>query len=265
MPEPAPYWDKNPDLKKIKEDLSWNLPEQKQGTLSIIGGNSSSFSTEVKVTEYANRTFPFIKEVKNIFPDSLKSNFPPIAGLEFYPSTDSGSFADSKEFKKSLEGSDYAIFLGDLSRNSITAIAITEALKTSTDVPTLLTRDAVDLIAPEANDVVERDNVTIVASLASLQKLFRALYYPRPILLSQPILPVIETLHKFTLSYPISILTFHEGKIICATSGDIATVDINKTKYSPLSLWSGELALNIAVFSMFNKNKKIESMLASVL
>ena len=33
-------------------------------------------------------------------------------------------------------------------------------------------------------------------------------------MLSAPLLNIVETLHKFTLSYPITILTFHEGNII---------------------------------------------------
>lgn len=265
MSTPAPYWTKNPDLRSIKDDLSWNFPEQRQGRLAIVGGNASSFSTEVRIAEYLNRSFPFLETVKNLFPDALKSKLPPLPTLGFLPSTDSGSFADSPELRRSLDGSDFGLILGDLSKNSVTAIAIAEMIKTTPDLPLLLTRDATDLLLAEAENFITRDNLTLVLSMASLQKLLRALYYPRPILLSQPIFPVIETLHKFTLTYPVAILTFHEGKIICAESGKIATVDLEKTHYSPLTLWSGQLAASIAVFQMFNKNKKLDSLLASVL
>lgn len=265
MPTPAPYWTKNPNLKNIKDDLSWNFPEQRQGQLAIVGGNASSFSTEVRIVEHINKSFPFLETVKNIFPDALKSKLPPLPTLEFFASTDSGSFASSPELRRSLDGSDFGLILGDISKNSVTAIAITEMIKTTPDLPLLITRDAVDLIATEAENIITRDNLTLVLSMASLQKLFRALYYPRPILLSQPIFPVVETLHKFTLTYPAAILTFHDGKIICAESGNIVTVDLEKTHYSPLTLWSGHLAANIAIYNMFNKNKKMDSMLASVL
>jgi len=265
MPAPAPYWTKNPDLKSLKDDLSWNFPERKQGTIKIIGGNSSSFSTEVRVAEFVSKSFPFLKDIRNLLPDSLKSKLPPLPNLDFFESTDSGSFASSPELRRSLDGADFGLILGDLSKNSVTAIAISEMIKTTPDVPLLLARDAVDLVAPEASNFINRDNLTLVASMASLQKLLRSLYYPRPILLSQPIFPVVETLHKFTLTYPAAILTFHDGKIICAENGHIATVDIEKTKYSPLSLWNGQLAATIAVYNMFDKNKKIDCMLASVL
>ena len=265
MPEPAPYWNKNPNLKQIKEDLSWNFPEQKQGMLAIVGGNGSSFSTEVRIAEYISKTFPFVKDVKNFFPDVLKSKFPPLPNLAFYEYTESGSFANSKELKNSLKEFDYGIFLGDFSKNSVTTVAVSEMIKNSPETPLLITRDAVDLIASEAENIVNHGDTILVASMSSLQKLLRALYYPRPILLSSPILPIIETLHKFTLSYPVSILTFHEGKIICVDSGNVATAEIEKTSYTPIGLWSGELASKIAVFSMFNKSKKLDAMLASVI
>ena len=66
MPEPTPYWTKNPNLAELKENLSWNFPEQRKGIIKILGGNSSSFSTEVRVAEYLNKTYPFVNEVKNI-------------------------------------------------------------------------------------------------------------------------------------------------------------------------------------------------------
>ncbi len=264
MPEPAPYWTKNPDLKKIKDDLTWNFPEQKQGTLAIVGGNGSSFSTEVKIAEFISKSFPFLKVTKSFFPDALKTKFPPLPNLEFFKSTDSGSFANSEELKHALGNFDYGLILGDLSKNSVTTVAISEMLKNAPEIPLLLTRDAVDLIANEAEGIISRGDVILVASISSLQKLFRAIYYPRPILLSSPIFPIVETLHKFTLSYPVSILTFHDGKIIAADSGNTATIDIEKTEYTPISLWSGKLAAKVAIFNLFNKTKKLDSILASL-
>ena len=76
--EPAPYWTKNPDLQKIKDNLTWNFPEQKQGTVSILGGNREAFATEVKIADYLAKYFPMIKTIKNHFPDALKSKLPPL-------------------------------------------------------------------------------------------------------------------------------------------------------------------------------------------
>jgi len=264
MPSTAPYWKKaEEDIIKHALDLAWNFPEQRQGVVSIVGGNASAFLSEVKTAEYINKSFTFLKGVKNIFPDALKSKLPPIDSISYFKSTDSGSFASSSEFRHALEDSDVGLLLGDFSKNSNTSIAVSELIKNSSDIPLILARDSAELVVQEINNFIERDNLFFVTSMASLQKIFRALYYPRPIMLSQPIFPVIETLHKFTLSYKTAILTFHEGKIICAKNGNIVTIDLEKTRFTPVSLWSGELAANLAVFAMFNKQNPLEVMIAS--
>lgn len=266
MSEPVTYWQKNLDPKSFASDLSWNFPEQRQKTLAILGGNAQNFATEVRLSEFIARHYPFINQVQNLFPDSLKSKFPAaLPNLTFFASTDSGSFKPSSELSESLKFVDFALLSGDFSKNSETAIAIVDALKNSPDTPTLLARDAVDLLAPDADLFIERENLALVASLAQLQKLFRALYYPKMLLLSNPLLPVVETLHKFTLSYPVSLLTFHEGKILAAKDGTVVSIDLEKTAYSPISLWSGEIATRAAVFQLFNPNKPLDSLIASVI
>ena len=257
------YWQKAENDKTLK-DLAWNFPEQKSKTLSIIGGHSASFTTEVKVSEYVSKTFPFLKEINNFFPDSLKSKFPPLENLKFFASSDSGSFKRSSDFRESLANSDFGLILGDLSKNSETALGISELIANSGSTPILLARDSIDLVANESLNIIMKENLFIFASLAQLQKIFRALYYPKMLLLSQPLLPVIETLHKFTLSYPVSILTFHEGHFIAAQNGKVSTIPLEKTAYSLISLWSGELAAKISVFAMFNPSSPLESILAAI-
>ena len=46
--------------------------------------------------------------------------------------------------------------------------------------------------------------------------------------------------------------------------GDIVTIDISTTEFTPLSLWSGELAARLAAFAMFNPKNPLESMVAAV-
>lgn len=263
MAEPD-YWLKNAEKYQKALDLAWNFPEQKTGALGIIGGNSASFMTEVKISEFLTKNYPFLKFVKNVFPDSLKKNFPPLENLIFCESTESGSIKRSPEFRSCLEESDCGLILGDLSKNSETALAVLELLSNSKQTQLVLTRDALDLVSNEATSFIMQENLTLFGSLAQLQKLFRALYYPKMLLLSSPLLPVIETLHKFTLSYPVSILTLHEGNIICASNGKVATISLDKTPYSPISLWSGELAAKLAVFKLYNPNSPYESLIASI-
>ena len=255
------YWKKQD--KPLFSDLLWNLPEQKSGKLAIVGGNSQNFSTEVKISEFCLKNFS-LESVTTIFPDSLKTKLPPFPNLVFAPSTDSGTFKKSAELASALDSSDISVFLGDFSKNAETSIAISSALKSLT-TPAIITRDTIDLVADTAGDFIEKDNLFIIASAIQLQKLFRALYYPKVILLSTPILPVVEVLHKFTLSYPVTILTFHEGQILTAHSGKVISTPIEKTSYSPLSLWSGELASRIATLSLANPSLPLESATAAIL
>lgn len=242
-------------------DLLWNLPEQKAGTLQIIGGNSSSFATEIKLTEFLNSTN--LKTVRLILPDSLKTKLPPLENLTFAPSTDSGSFAKSKELVAAGQSADATLIAGDLSKNSATAIAISETIKESTG-PIILARDAIDLVATEMPALLEQPNLIILATFAQLQKIFRVALYPKMLLLSMPLIQAVETLHKFTLSYPCTIFTFHQEQLIIAHGGEVTTILIKNTGYSPISFISGELAAKISALSVWTPNQPYQNSIAAV-
>lgn len=260
------YWQKQ--SKPLFDDLIWNIPEQKTGNITVIGGNSQNFSAIVRISEFLNNNFPF-KSVSTILPDVLRSQLPPLGNLYFAPSTNSGSLAKSGELNRFFETANFTLIAGDLSKNSATAIAITDAvartLNKDTIHPLLLTRDTVDLLAPTAGQILAHPQLFLVASMVQLQKVFRAIYYPKMILLSQPLISVIETLHKFTLTYPTTILTFHQDNVIVASHGKVTSTHIVDTEYSPISLWSGQLAARIAALNLFNPNKSLEATTAAVL
>lgn len=282
------YWQKQ--AKPLFADLIWNLPERKTGTITLIGGNSQNFSTPIHLGEFIGQHLPF-QTTKILLPDALRSKVPPLPNFIFSASTTSGSFAKSPLLADYLMASDVNIMIGDLSKNSATAIALTEALtwalgsssatntvnshssSSSQNVSnhqlqnrlTILTRDAVDLLAPEASRWLLFPGICLIASMAQLQKVFRAAYYPKMIMLSQPLIPIIETLHKFTLTYPVTILTFHQEQIIVAHHGKIVTTPIIDTDYSPISLWSGQLAARIAALNFFNPNHQLEATATAIL
>ena len=255
------YWQKNPDL-KLFNDLSWNIPEQKTGTFNIIGGNSGSFSTVIHTAEYLTKTFP-VKKLNILLPDTLKNKVPPFPDITFLPATDSGSFDKSPLLGEFINSADSSILVGDLSKNSATCVAISDAIKRS-DKPILLTRDTIDLMLPEMPSLCERENLILVASLAQLQKVFRAVYYPKVLLLSMPLLPIVEALHKFTLSYPVTILTYANEQIIVAANGKITTTPLEKTKFTPISLLSGNLAASVAANNYFSPKKALEATTFSI-
>ena len=248
------YWIKSD--KPVDENIFWNIPEQRTGILQIIGGNSNNFSSEIKQTEFLNSLN--LKEVRLLLPDSLRTKIPPVPGVNFAPSTESGSFDKSNELKFAINDADITLLSGDFSKNSATSVALTTAIKESTK-PVVIARDTIDVVADSAEEFIEKGNITILASMAQLQKLFRALMYPKMVLLSSPLMPIVETLHKFTLSYPVTILTFHQEKIIVASGGKVITTSISETAYSPIGLFVGNLAAKIATMQLWCPGKPLES------
>lgn len=256
------YWKKQ--LEPLFPNVTWNIPEQKTGSINIIGGNAQGFATNIRVTEFVNQHYPF-REIKTILPDSLKKTVPVSANIEFTPSTESGSFAKSRALNAIFQNTDINLIVGDLSKNSATSIAVMGAIKNAPEKLYVISRDTVDSLVSEMDSLLTLPHFFILATMPQLQKIFRATYYPKMILLSQPLIPTIETLHKFTLSYPTTILTFHQDQIIVASGGTIVTTPLSETSYSPLNLWSGQLAAHIAALNFYNPNHALEATAAAVL
>lgn len=255
-------------LEKINEnpfkDLYWNIPEeQKLGLINVIGGNSQNFQTVVKNAEYLMNNFP-LKEVKAVLPDSLKSRLPNLPNLVFLKSTEAGSFSDAEEIKASLNAGDFTLLVGDFSKNAITAKVVSSALINS-DGPVLVTRDAVDLIAENGMEkLLMRENLIIFGSLVQWQKIFKSVYYPKILMPSQSLVQVAEAFHKFTLSYPVQIVALHDGQILVAKNGQVKVVPLEKTGFSPLTLWSGEMAGKIIALNLYNPDRFIEATVAAL-
>lgn len=245
------------------EDLKWNIPERKQGIVNIIGGNGGSFRTEVKVAEFMTGNFP-VEEVRLVLPDSLKGKLPEMPNFQFVPATDSGSFAESQALIDAFKVGDYNLVIGDLSRNTVTGRAVASAVKNSEKM-TLLTRDSVDLLADNIPDRwLMNENIVIMASIAQLQKLFRAVYYPKMLLMSSSLVQVAEILHKFTLSYPVGLVTLHNGQVLVAHNGVVKAVDLEKTEYSAMGFWGGEMAAKTVGMNLYNPSKFIEAAVSAL-
>lgn len=232
-------------------DILWSLPERKTGKVNVVGGNAQSFATVVKVGEELGTLN--LETARMVVPDSLRGKLPPVPEISFAPGNSAGSFKKSPELAAAVEDADAALIIGDLSRNSETAIALAEAVRPAVK-PVVVARDAVDLLAPEMGALLEKPNLVLVGSAAQLQKVFRAVYYPKMLLLSMPLVAVVETLHKFTLTYPVTILTFHAEKILVAGGGKVYGFDVSETEYTPVSLWSGALASKIVALACWHPN-----------
>ncbi len=247
-----------------KRDLSWNIPEQKRGAIKIIGGSKGNFRAVVKTTEFITKKYP-LERAPMVFPDSLKSVLPPdLPDALYLPSTDSGSFGDAPSLSAALDCPGYNLIIGDLSKNAETGKIFAELLKVPSR-ETLITRDAVDLLIDSAPEkILMNPNLTFLASLPQLQKLLRAVYYPKMLLLSQSLIQVAETLHKFTLSYPIKLITLHNDQILVAKDGLVRAVPLEKSGFLPFTLWNGELAAKITALNLYNPHNFMDATLSAI-
>lgn len=251
-------------VETANEDLFWNIPEQAQGSVNIIGGSLQSFHTPIRVAEFLGKKYP-VQSINVILPDALKNKLPALPNLVFLSSTDSGSLADGAEILAKTNATDYNLVIGDLSKNSITAKILAEVCKEN-KTPLLVTRDAVDLLSNVATEsTLMNEKLIIMASVIQLQKLLRAIYYPKMLMLAAPLGNVAEILHKFTLSYPVSIITLHNGQVLVAKNGRVVATGLEKTAFSPISFWSGEVAAKIAALNLYNPNNFLEATISAII
>ena len=245
------------------EDLKWNVPERKQGIVNVIGGNAQRFRDEVKVAEFLSGTYP-VETVRLILPDALKGKLPEMPNFTFLPSSDSGSFTESQKLIDVFNAADYNLVLGDLSRNAVTGRAVASACR-GAEKMTLVTRDAVDLLA---DNMPERwlmnENIVVMASVTQLTKLLRAVYYPKMLLMSSSLMRVAEVLHKFTLSYPVGVVTLHNGQILVSKDGIVKAVTLVSSGYSPIMFWGGELAGRIVAMNLYNPSQFIPATVCGI-
>ena len=247
----------------IAKDLLWNIPERKRGVVNVIGGNGQNFRTPVKVAEYLAEKYP-VETVNLILPDALRNKLPPMSNFKFLKSTETGSFADNTELVANMDSGDYNLLIGDLSKNAVTGKAVVSACEVA-EKPITISRDAVGLIAENGPEkILMNENITIFGSLAQMQKLLRAVYYPKMLLLSQSLVQVVEVLHKFTLSYPVSIVTLHNSQILVVKDGAVKAVPMEKSGYSPMMLWSGELAAKIVALNLYNPGDFIQAAIVAI-
>ena len=144
------------------EDLYWNISEKKQGAVNVIGGNGQSFRTEVKVAEYLAGNYP-AETVNTVLPETLKNKLPPVENFKFLPATEGGTFS-GEGLVEVINGADFNLIIGDLSKNAVTGKAVVSACEVAEKM-TLVTRDTVDIIAENGPEkVLMNENMIIFGS-----------------------------------------------------------------------------------------------------
>ena len=260
--EDLSYWQRQIDDQPLFPDIVWSKPEQKSqsGKLGLVGGNSSSFISVAENCEVALKTG--VGEVNILLPDSLKKNLPKtIINVTYAPSNPSGSLAKQAidQLNSLGQWANLILLIGDTGQNSETAI-LYEKFISQYQGPLVITRDAIDLLKNSSQTLIERPKTLIVASFAQLQKIFQAVYYPKILTFSMNLTNLVEAIHKFTITYPTTILTFHDNNVLIAHDGRVTTTSWQ----NPLAIWRGQIATKAAVYWLWNQGKPLESITASL-
>lgn len=252
-----PYWQKQGNDGPLFPDIEWSRPEQRDraGKLGIIGGNTLGFAGVGEA--YSVATSAGVGHIRVLLPNALKKTIPPIMSDVIFGATNpSGSLAkDALSEMDALGGwADEILLIGDAGRSSETAI-LYETFVSRYTGPLVVTRDAIDLIKNSPQALVERPKTLLVMSLAQLQKLLQSVYYPKVITFSMQLVQLVEALHKFTLTYPVSIAVLHKDHLLIAVNGDVVTTDWE----NPMAIWRGNVATKMAVYWLWNPGQEIKA------
>ena len=242
------YWKKQDAKKALFPDIEWQRPEQKSlaGKLLIIGGNAHGFSAVAQA--YTDAQKAGIGECRVALPEALKKNIDPaVLDCVFLPSNMSGGISKDglSQLKAAAAWADGLLFIGDAGRNSETAIVYEQLLQAFPNKLALITRDSADLLKSNWPELLQQANTVFIVTLAQLQKLFQSVYYPKTILFSMQLTNLVEALHKFTVTYPATIVVFHNEQLVTAKNGDVTSTPWQE----PMLIWRGSVAARAAVYA----------------
>ncbi len=257
------YWHKQTIEKPLFPDIAWSKPEQRSqaGKLVILGGNKLGFAAVAE--NYSEALKIGVGECRVVLPDTLKKAIPPtITDTVFVPTNPSGGMSKDSEadLYAAAEWTNALLFIGDGGRNSETAI-LYEHLLQKTDKPAVLTRDTIDLLRQNSNEIISRENTLLVLSFAQLQKLFQTVYYPKLLTFNMQLTNLVEALHKFTITYPVGLIVMHNDNLLVVNSGNVSSTPWT----NPMAIWRGLVATRAACYWLWNPGKPFEAITASII
>ncbi|HEU0266534.1 MAG TPA: hypothetical protein VFQ70_02830 [Candidatus Saccharimonadaceae bacterium] len=255
------YWRVQKPSKPLFPDLEWSKPVRRDqaGKLGIIGGNKLGFAAVAE--SYGTALNTGAGQVRVLLPDCLKKSLPAITDAIYAPCNPSGSLSSDAHNDLAALGAwaDEILLIGDAGRNSETAI-LYEKFITDYTGQLVVTRDAIDLVKNAAHLLVDRPDTMLVASFAQIQKLFRSVYYPKVLTFSMQLQQLVEALHKFTITYPTTIVTLHKDQLVIAHGGDVITEGFSE----PMQIWRGTTATRAATYWLWSQGKPLEASAASI-
>jgi hypothetical protein len=255
------YWQKQTSDKPLFPDIEWSKPQQKAqlGKLLIVGGTTHGFSAVVK--SYSAALEAGAGQVKVALPDKLKNSLPPdFSDGVFLPTNPSGALSKDGEEQliTSAKWADGVLLVGDSGMNSETEVLF-DKLLSEVDTWLTITRDSFDLLLNSAPSLVSRPQTHLLLNFPQVQKLFSAVYYPKILTSSMQFTSLVEALHKFTITYPLTLTVLFNGQIIVSHAGQIVTQNFP----DQMSLINGALSARTAAYLLWNPKKPLEAIVTS--
>ncbi len=257
------YWKKQSPTEPLYPNIAWSKPEQRSlaGKLGIVGGNKLGFAGVAEAYTVAQKAG--VGEMRVLLPDILSKTLPKtITDTRFAPTNPSGSLSKDAgaEMAALSAWASGVLMVGDAGRSSETAI-LYEQFISDYKGPIVITRDAVDLIKNSPNLLVERPQTIAVVAFAQLQKLFQAVYYPKVLTFSMQLSNLVEAVHKFTITYPITLVVLHKETLVMAHDGQVITTPWG----NPMSIWRGSVAAQIACYWLWNQKQPLQAIATAVM
>lgn len=245
-------------------ELIWNKPENKAyaGNLLLIGGNIHGITAPSSA--YATALDAGAGTVRVVLPDACKKYFtkattPP--DILFAPSTPSGSFgtASMQALLEYAAWADYVVLVGDVSKNSETAILLADFI-TKTTAPLCITGDVIDLLLPESETILDRKHTLIVPTFSQLQKLLIQAKWGSALTSSITFSAAVANLENYGLEYNAALVYTHENVCYVAHKGNVSITKPTK----PNNSWELHAAVTAAIWAMQQPQSVFKALTTSI-
>jgi NAD(P)H-hydrate repair Nnr-like enzyme with NAD(P)H-hydrate dehydratase domain len=74
------------------------------------------------------------------------------------------------------------------------------------------------------------------------------------------LLQLVEAVHKFTVSFPVTIVVLHRDTLVVAHGGEVVT----QTWENPMAIWRGQTAARAAAYLLWTPSQPLEAITASL-
>ena len=256
------YWHKQTPDNPLFPDLIWSRPENRTaaGKLLIVGGNLHSFAAAAEAYQAAVKAG--VGTVRVLLPDALRKTVGRILEVgEYAPSNPSGSFSQKalSEWLEQAAWADGVLVAGDLGRNSETAILLEKFLDKYKGQVTL-TKDAIDYITSNVNQVANRPKTTLVLSMSQLQRLLQAQKFAKAITLSLSLVQLVDILHDYSTLHSTNVIVKYNDTMLVASNGQVSTTSVNDQP----EVWRVKTAATAAVWWLQNPDKTFQAITTAI-